>query len=140
MFDSGTLFICDLIDTSENGNAPKEELKRTNKFWFERRTIGINRQYLAKGVNERIDLLVRVKGIQNISIGQYVELGNGDQFRIDNVSHGNTEAEYTRIVKKDFINGYKTARIVGLDYTELTLSKLEKNYDVAITENQGCTC
>lgn len=134
-FDSGTLYVCDLTDTRVNGNAPKEELTKRNKYWFERRTIGISRQYMAKGVNERIDLLVRVQGIQNISIGQYVILGNGDQYRIDNVSTGNTINEYTRIVKKDFINGYKTAQIVGLDYTELTLSKLENYYDVAITEN-----
>ncbi len=135
MFDSGVLYVCDLTDTRENGNAPKQELTKRNKYWFERRTIGINRQYLAKGVNERIDLLVRIKGLQNVSIGQFVVLGNGDQFRIDNVSTGNEASAYTRIVNDGFVRGYRTSNIVGLDYTELTLSKLENNYDIAITEN-----
>lgn len=132
MFDSGTLFVCNLTDERVNGDAPKQVLSKLNKFWFERRTIGIKRQYLAKGVNEQIDLLVRIKGTQNISIGQYVVLGNGDQYRIDNVSTGHEENEYTRMVNQKY---YKTARIVGLDYTELTLSKLENYYDVATDED-----
>lgn len=137
MFDSGVLYICDKQDMSEKGNAPKEVLTRRNKYWFERRMIGINRQYLAKGVNEKIDLLVRIPGAQKVSIGQFVELGNGDQYRINNVSIGNEDFSYTRMVQQKY---YKTARIVGLDYTELTLSKLERNYELEITENKGCAC
>lgn len=135
MFDSGVLYICNLTDESENGNMPKQVLTKTYKFWFERRTIGVNRQLLAQGNNQVIDLLVRVPGIQRINVGQYVVLGNGDQYRINNVSVGNTQNEYTRIVKSDFINGYKTANIIGLDFTELTLSKVENYYDVAVAEN-----
>lgn len=132
MYDSGTLFICNLTNQNSNGNMPKEVLTKVNKFWFEKRTIGINRQYLAKGVNERIDLLVRVRGTQNISIGQYVMLGNGDQYRITNISTGHDESFYTRMVNSKY---YKTARIVELDYTELTLSKLEDYYELEDTEN-----
>lgn len=137
MFDSGVLYICDKIDQRENGNAPKEVLSIRNKFWFERRTIGINRQYLAKGVNEQIDLLARIPGAQKVSIGQYVMLGNGDQYRIDNVTVGYEQNDYTRMVDQKY---YKTARIIGLDYTELTLSKLEKNYELEIAKNKGCAC
>lgn len=135
MFDSGTLFVCNLAEVQEKGNMPRQVLHKLNKFWFERRVIGINRQYLAKGVNERIDLLVRVQGIQNISIGQYVMLGNGEQYIINMVSHGNESWQYTRQYKENFVNGYRSPQIVGLDYTELTLSRLEKNYELEITED-----
>lgn len=135
MFDSGVLYVCNLTETQTDGNMPKQVLSKLNKFWFERRTIGINRQYLAKGVNERIDLLLRVQGIQNINIGQYVMLGNGEQYIINMVRHGNDSWQYTRQYKTDFINGYRSPQMTGLDYTELTLSKLEKNYELEITEN-----
>lgn len=127
MYDDGVLYVCDLVDLHDNGDKPKQVLTKVNKYWFSRRTIGINRQYLAKGVNERIDMLVRIKGLQNISIGQNIILGNGDQYRIVMVSTGHEENEYTRMVNQKY---YKTARIVGLDYTEISMQKLEKYYDV----------
>lgn len=128
MFDSGVLYVCDLVDTAEKGDAPKQKLKRKNKFWFERRYVGVTRQYLAKGVQEQIDLLVRIHDFQNVSIGQYVVLGNGDQYRVTMVNQGNEMMEYTRMVNQKY---YKTARIVGLNYTELTLQRMVTNYDVA---------
>lgn len=137
MFDSGVLFICDKENVADNGDMPVEALLKRNKFWFERRTIGINRQYLAKGVNERVDMVVRVRGTQNISVHQYCVLGNGDQYRITLVSHGHNTSEFTRMVNQKY---YKTARIVELDYTELTLMKLEKNYAISTDEDTRCTC
>lgn len=128
MFDSGVLYVCDLVDDADKGDAPRQVLKKRNKFWFERRFVGVNRQYLAKGVQERIDLLVRIHDFQNVNVGQYVMLGNGDQYRVMNVSQGNEMMEYTRMVNQKY---YKTARIVGLNYTELTLARMEDNYDVA---------
>lgn len=135
MFDSGVLYICDLKEEQSSGDMPKQVLTKRNKFWFERRYIGINRQYLAKGVNERIDLLVRVQGIQDISIGDHVMLGNGDQYIISMVSHGHDTWQYTRQYKEGFVNGYRSPQIIGLDYTELTLAKLEKNYELKADEN-----
>lgn len=137
MYDSGVLFICNKENISDNGDMPVETLIKKNKYWFEMQTIGINRSYLAKGVNERVDLVVRVHGTQNISIHQYCVLGNGDQYRITLVSHGHEQSEFTRMVNQKY---YKTARIVGLDYTELTLMKLEKNYALQTDEDKGCTC
>lgn len=132
MRDSGTLFICNLINQSQNGNMPKEVLSKVAKYWFEMRTIGINRQYLAKGVNQNIDLLVRIPRDNKVEIGQYVVLGNGDQYHIDNVSHGYDDTVYSRMANKHY---YKTIHIVGLDYTELTLSKVENYYDVETCKN-----
>ena len=126
MRDDGVLFICDLTNTSANGDMPKETLTKVGKYWFENRVIGINRQYLAKGVNETIDKLVRITKA-NVHIGQFAMLGNGEQYRITMVTHGYEQTNFTRMVDSKY---YKTARIVGLDYTELTLVKVEDYYDV----------
>lgn len=135
MRDSGVLFVCSLINTAENGLMPKQVLKKVSKYWFERRTIGISRMYEAKGVNEQVDLLVRIPPDNNIRIGQYVMLGNGEQFRITQVNHGHDSWEYTRMKKSDFINGYQTSRITGLDWTELSLMRLEDNYELQVDED-----
>lgn len=130
MYDSGTFKLCNLENIAENGLMPKQVLNVVNKFWFEMRTIGINRQYLAKGVNERVDLLIRIPRNDNIEIGQYAVLGNGEQYRITNITHGYNDAYYTRIVNKEFYRGYNTVHIVDLDYTEITLMKIEEYYEV----------
>lgn len=127
MRDDGVLFICDLTNNAPNGDMPKETLTKVGKYWFENRTIGINRQYLARGVNETIDKVVRIAKTENVHIGQYAMLGNGDQYRISMVTSGYEQREFTRMVDQKY---YKTARIIGLDYTELTLVKVENYYDV----------
>ena len=137
MFDSGVLYICEKTNIAENGEMPREILSAFQKYWFDRRTIGINRTFMAKGVNERVDMVVRVRGIQDISVHNYCVLGNGDQYRITMVSHGHDQQDFTRMVNQKY---YKTARIVGLDYTELTLMKLEKNYELETNEDTRCAC
>ena len=127
MRDDGILFICDLTNQAAPGDMPKEVLSKVGKYWFENRTIGINRQYLAKGVNEQVDRLVRIVKTQGIKIGQYAVLGNGEQFRITMVTEGHEEREFTRVANKNY---YKTSKIVGLDYTELQLMRVENYYDV----------
>lgn len=127
MRDDGVLFICDLVNSAPNGDMPKEVLTKVGKYWFENRTIGINRQYMAKGVNETIDKVVRISKTEDVHIGQYAMLGNGDQYRISMITSGYEQREFTRMVNSKY---YKTARIIGLDYTELTLEKVENYYDV----------
>lgn len=129
MFDSGTVYICDKENIAPNGSMPREALVPVRKFWFENRSIGINRSFLAKGVNESVDRVIRVQGHQNISTHQFAILGNGEQFRITMVSQGHDENEYTRMVQQKY---YKTARIVGLNYTELTLMRVDENYEQQI--------
>ena len=117
--DDGVLFICDLTNTSENGLMPKEVLTVVNKYWFHIDTIGINRQYLAKGVNQQVDLLVSIAFDNKIRIGQYVVLGNGEQYHINMVSH--IESQDTR---------YNTDSL--LRRTQLTLQRVENYYECEI--------
>lgn len=128
MRDDGVLYICNLEQVSSNGNMPMFQLARLKKYWFEIRTVGVNRTYQAKGVNERIDFLLRIPRDTSITIGQYAILGNGEQYRIDVVSHGQDISERSRIYNSYY---YKQPTIAGLEYTELTLSKVENYYAVA---------
>lgn len=130
MRDDGVLYICDLVNVADNGDMPHEILNRVSKHWFDLRTIGVGRAYLAKGVNEQIDMLVRIDLNPNIRIGQYAVLGNGDQYRITNVTSGEEVFERTKQVSSLY---YRQPKIVGLKYTEITLERLDHNYDVSIT-------
>lgn len=128
MRDDGVLFICDLINTSENGDMPHEILQKVSKHWFENRYVGYGRQYSAMGVNQQVDLLCRFERDESVRIGQFALMGNGEQFRIDNVSHGQEENPRLKQYKSDY---YRTPVVAGLKYTEVTLSRLESFYDVA---------
>ena len=128
MFDDGTLFICDLTNQAENGSMPVQVLAIRKKFWFQNRTVGFRRAYTAMGVNQAIDRLVRIDRDMSIEVGQYAVLGNGEQFRITLVSHGQDTFERTKMVDSKY---YRQPQIVGLPYTELTLVRLENNYAVA---------
>lgn len=127
MKDDGVLYICNLVDTAENGNKPKEVLQIVNKHWFEERVIGYGRFYTAQGVNQKVDRLVRVNYDNNIRIGQYAVLGNGEQFRIDMVANGQEEFERQKMVEGKY---YRQYRMTGLRYTDITMSRVENNYDV----------
>lgn len=111
-YDDGIVFLCTITNTAETGLKPVEKITRTAKHYFEERTISFRRQYAAKGVNEQIDMLIRIHYDKSARIGMIAELGNGDQFRIDNVTHA-----------------YDTDS--RLRYTELTLARLEDFFDVA---------
>lgn len=112
LFNDGVVFPATLSNTAPNGRKPVMQLTKVNKYWFSERTIGYNRQYMAKGANEQIDMLIRIKQDRNIRIGMYAILGNGDQFRIENVQH---------IIDDENM----------LRYTDLTLARLEDYYDIA---------
>ncbi len=132
MKHDGVLFICNLTNTAENGDMPNEVLTKIKKFWFEIRPIGFSRQYQAKGVNEQVDIVARINQDTSIQIGQYAVLGNGEQYRITNISHSQEVFERTKMVDSKY---YRQPKIVGLKYTDLTLTRLEENYAREIIDN-----
>ena len=127
MRHDGVLFVCDLTNIAENGDMPKEILTKKNKYWFENRPISFSRAYQAKGVNEQVDLVARITYDTSIHIGQYVMLGNGEQYRIDNINHSQEEFIRTKQIDSKY---YRQPTIVGLKYTDLTLSRIEDYYAV----------
>lgn len=129
MMDAGYCTIYALKNTAETGDMPKDKLipqidKNGNelKYLFEERVIGYGRQYEARGVNERVDMLIRIWRCP-VRIGMYVVLTDyegqeneyGDQYRIDNVQN----------VLDDN----------GLKVTDLTLYRMDKLYEVIAGES-----
>lgn len=113
MFDAGQVIICQLIDTADPGCMPVYMLEPITTAYFGERTVGYNRYYAAQGVNEQVDLLIRVWRDNQIRIGMYALLymsENDGQYRITNVQH---------LLNDD-----------GLKVTDLTLSRVEDNYVV----------
>ena len=124
MMDDGIIKICELTDIASDGDMPDEITTVLDSMYFESRTVGYNRQYAAKGVNETVDMLVRVWRNASVRIGMMAVLTDyegqvnesGDQYRIDNVQH---------LTDDD-----------GLKVTDLTLSRMDDLYEVTDSNNQ----
>lgn len=112
LLDSGILKFYKLVNTAPNGNMPSEQLVYVDSAYYGERTVGYNRQYAAKAVNESVDKLIRIWRDESISAGMYVLLEDDNQYQIDMVQH---------LLDDD-----------GLKVTDLTLSRLEKNYELNI--------
>ena len=111
ILDSGTMLICELYNAHENGRMPKETLKPIARHWFQERVIGLNRRYIAMGANQRIDLLVYIHEDRRVKAGMFAVLGNGDQFRIDEVNF---------VIEEN----------TNLRYQSMQMERLDENYDV----------
>ena len=111
ILDSGTMYICTLYNANPNGRMPKETLKPIAKHWYQERVIGLNRRYLAMGANERIDLLVYIHDDRRVKSGMFAVLGNGEQFRIDEVNF---------VIEEN----------TNLRFTSMQMHRLDENYDV----------
>lgn len=128
MMNDGLVVLCELTNLAEAGDMPHEVLSPLTEdgealeWSFEDRVIGYNRQYVAKGVSERVDMLIRIWRAP-ARIGMYAVLTDyegqenpdGDQYRIDNVQH---------LLNED-----------GLKVTDLTLYRLDQLYEVSSAES-----
>ena len=112
ILDSGTMKICKLQNSASNGDMPDMRLVPFQKHWFQERTIGMNRLYLAMGQNERIDMIAYVHEDRKIHPNMYAVLGNGEQMIIHHVEH---------VIEEN----------TNLRYTRLTCERLEDFYDIA---------
>lgn len=110
MLDAGYVTICRLTNQSEPGDMPHERLLALAEQWYEERRIGYGRLYAAKGVNEQIDMLIRIwREDVRPAIGMYAVICE-DQYMITAVN--------------------PTEDNDGLPVYELTLTRLDDNYDV----------
>lgn len=105
------LTLYSLQDTAEKGHMPVEKLVKYAEEYYGERTVGYNRQYAALGADQRIDMLVRIWRNNAVRIGHFSILEDGNQYRIDNAQNLKDED--------------------GLEVTDLTLRRLEDNYNVA---------
>ena len=115
MFDNeGLVSIYTVTNTAPAGDMPKMSLAKQSDAYFQNRVIGYGRMYAAKGVNESIDLLIRLWYDPSIRVGQCAVITDSDfsgQYHIDMVQHTTNED--------------------GLKVTDLTLSKLEETYAIS---------
>ena len=111
MMDSGTCRIYTVTDAAENGEMPNPTLHEYGDYeWsFEDRMISYSRQYAAMGVDQQIDRIIRIWRTP-VRIGDVVVIGD-EQYRIDNVQ--------------------PTLDDDSLQVVDLTLRRLEENYDIA---------
>ena len=111
MMDSGTCRIYTVTDAAKNGEMPNPTLHEYGDYeWaFEDRMISYSRQYAAMGVDQQIDRIIRIWRTP-VRIGDVVVIGD-EQYRIDNVQ--------------------PTLDDDSLQVVDLTLRRLEENYDVA---------
>jgi len=112
MYDAGEITLCNLVNTAEAGDKPNYQLSPVITQYYEERYLSYTRQYAAKGVNEQIDLQIRIwdEGTRPV-IGMYAVIA-GDQYRITNT---------TPTLDDDNLRVY-----------DLSLSRLEEgNYDVS---------
>lgn len=119
LLDDGMVQFCNLNNTAETGAMPVYSLSAIGEpQGFAEITVGMTRQYLAKGVDEQIDMMIqiwpeavrpRIGQIAVLSFYEYQEAEEGDQYRITNVQMvGNGD---------------------GLQFFQITLQRLEDNYD-----------
>lgn len=107
MRNAGILTIYSLTNTSAVGAMPIEKLVKVTDAFYEERTIGITRMYAAMGADQQIDMLVRCFHTPTLPTNaEYAILEDGLQYRI---------------TLKQKINA---------DTFDLTLVRLENNYDV----------
>lgn len=114
MMDAGHIRVCIKTETNEPGAMPTYTLQPVTEADFEERTFGMARQYAAKGVNEQIDLLARIWRDPAVRIGMHAVISDSDydgQYRITDVRHQLDDD--------------------GLKVTDITLMRLNENYDIS---------
>lgn len=111
LLNDGVVNFYNLENVAEFGNMPSEQLVFQFSQYFGNRTISFSRQYLAKGVNEQIDSLIRVWDEGNlIRIGMFATIESA-QFRVDNVTFAYDDDTQLKVF-------------------DITLQRLESLYDI----------
>lgn len=115
MMDAGEVKFYSVTDISEAGGMPAPRLVMceydgADGMLFEDRRISFARQYAAMGVDQQIDRIIRIWRTP-VRIGEVVIVDDDEQYRIDNVQ--------------------PTTDDDGLLVTDLTLRRLEDNYEIA---------
>ena len=83
MRDEGLLTFYKLTNTAQPGDMPTEQLVSLDvTAYYENRTIGIQRRYLAKGADYQLDRLIRCYNTIIPEEAKYVILEDQRQYRI----------------------------------------------------------
>lgn len=109
MRDEGLLTFYKLSNTSPAGSMPVEKLVALDvTAFYENKTIGLQRRYLVKGADYKLDRLVRCYNTIVPEEANYVILEDSKQYRIGEIN-----------------------AVVDEDAVDLSLERLENYYEVA---------
>lgn len=109
MREGGIVRLYALANNAEAGFMPREQLSQVCELFYSYSTAGVTRMYAALGANRSIDLLIRCWNATSLPDGvMYAIPEDGKQYRID-----------------------MAQPIYDEDAIDLTLVRLEANYDVA---------
>ena len=108
MFSLG-IMICSLTQIQDPGAKPQYKLQEEQLVAYEERRLGFSRFYEAKTAGDKIDRVLRVWKDPTIRPGMYVVDEDFVQYRISLV---------------------QLAIDKGLEYFDLTLERLDSNYDI----------
>lgn len=106
-----SLALYKLKNIAEKGLKPSYKLIFQSDEFYGEGVIGYGRHYAALGVDESVDMIARIWRNDQVRKNDYAVLENGEQFRITFIQQKTDED--------------------GLEVTDLTLERLEKNYDIA---------
>lgn len=111
-FNDGICTICSVENAARAGDRPKEQLKeKLRNVPYENRKTGVTRFYAAKQAGVKIEGVIRIPYHIGVS-SQDICLINGIQYRIQQLQHNKDTMPMA---------------------TDLTLQKLEADYDLAGT-------
>lgn len=105
-FNDGIVKVYKLENTAGDGNMPVEKPVLKETLRYRERTVGMSRYWAGQQSNAKIDRLLRVQTRRNIST-QDVAVVNGEQYIVKQVQY-----------------------IENLDVMDLSLERIEQNYDL----------
>lgn len=114
MFDGGEVKVYKVGDVSTPGDMPVEGLTFYQSFYFEERSIGMTRNYMAMQSNKQIDRLIRIWQDRAVDVGCVCLVTDGV----------GTDVQYRVASNQHQVNDE------GLKVTDLTLERVDDLYDI----------
>ena len=121
MFDGGEVKIYKITDISQPGDMPVEGLALQSTCYFEERSIGMTRNYMAMQSNAKVDRLIRIWQDRAVTVDCVCVIFDGSKVE-DYVEVG---VQYRVAANQHTVNEN------GLKVTDLTLERLGTLYDIS---------
>ena len=115
MFDGGEVKTYKITDISQPGDMPVEGLALQSTCYFEERSIGMTRNYMAMQSNAKVDRLIRIWQDRAVTVGCVCVITDGIE----------TDTQYRVVANQHTVNEN------GLKVTDLTLERLGTIYDIS---------
>lgn len=109
-FNNGIVTIYKVTNGAQQGDMPKDVIEPKSKLRYEERKVGLNRFWIAKQAQVRVDNLIRVPRVESISTQDIAIPNDGKQYVIEQI-------QYLPEIEPPSM--------------DLTLQRLETDYDIS---------